>query len=82
MSFIKTFKDKLGNIVYPATHAKAVFVEKDGSAMDLQQYLNNVPQMNSSGKIAYDELPTPVVDSNPTSAQIASYPDGAIWIEE
>ena len=39
MSIIKTFKDSLNNIVYPATHAKAVFVEKGNTHTDLQNYL-------------------------------------------
>ena len=54
MSLLKTLIDSVGNIVYPATHAKAVFVEKpDGTVIDLQTYINeiveNLPESNENG---------------------------------
>ena len=82
MSLFKTIKDSLGNIIYPATHARAVFVEDNNTTTNLQDYLDNLPQLDSSGTVSYENLPTAAVDSNPTAATIASYPDGAIWIED
>ena len=43
MSILKTFKDNLNNIIYPTTHAKAVYIEKsDGSVVNLQTYVSEV----------------------------------------
>ena len=52
MSLIKTFKDKLNNIIYPTTHAKAVYVDKlDGTNTNLQNYLDNSVHSIPSGGI-------------------------------
>ena len=43
MSLLKTLTDAVGNIIYPATHAKAVFIEKsDGTVTDLQTYIDEI----------------------------------------
>lgn len=71
MSLLKTFKDKLGNIIYPTTHAKAVLVEKDGTVVNLQTAINN-GDIGGGG--------APKLDINPTSVTIKNYPNGTLWL--
>ena len=71
MSLLKTFKDKLGNIIYPTTHAKAVLVEKDGTVVNLQAAIDN-GDIGGGG--------APKLDINPSASTIADYPDGTLWL--
>ena len=55
MSLIKTIKDSLNNIIYPATIASAVFVEKgDGTAETLDTKINTISNnlVNMTGATA------------------------------
>ena len=44
MSTLQTLKDPSGEIIYPATHAKATLIERNNSIIDLQDYSEEIDQ--------------------------------------
>lgn len=44
MSTLQTLKDPSGEIIYPATHAKATLIERNNSVIDLQDYSEEIDQ--------------------------------------
>lgn len=82
MAFIKTLRDKLQNIVYPQTHAKAVAIDDTDTLDDLNKKLLRAEDLLNVEDLPVSELPIATTESLgiiKVGTGLAIDPDGTLY---